>query len=341
MLDKLVLKKDPGKNDTKLRFNMNLAFPSVVPLFLLVMILFACTSSDFLSIMNIRNILLHSSPLAILSLGMSLVMLTNGIDLSVGSMVSMMGTVTAILLGGGYGSEWGSNYGVLFPVIVGVLAACCFGLFNGIIISTVKLPAFIVTLGTMAITASLSLVLCGGYTQYWHKNWLNEIALTYFFGIPVSFFIVIIIFVIITFLVHCTSFGVYVYGMGSNEEALRLCGVKVNMHKTIVYLLNGFFAGVAGIIVTSRIASGNPIIGVGYEFEAIASAAIGGVSFIGGVGHPGFALLAALTITMLTNGLGLLGYGTPYQYCGMGAIFIVGMSLNRLFYSFMSQKVLE
>lgn len=341
MPDKLVLKKDLGKDDTKVKFKINLVFPSVVPLFLLVIILFAWASPDFLSIMNVRNILLHSSPLAILSLGMSLVMLTNGIDLSVGSLVSIVGVVTTILLGGGYGREWGSNYGVLFPVIVGVLVACCCGFLNGIIISTVKLPAFIVTLGTMAITASLSLVICGGNTQYWHKNWVNEIALTFFLGIPVSFIIVIIIFVIITFLVHCTSFGAYVYGMGSNEEALRLCGVKVNMHKTIVYLLNGLLAGVAGIIVTSRIASGNPIIGVGYEFEAIAAAAIGGVSFIGGVGHPGFALLAALTITMLTNGLGLLGYGTPYQYCGMGAIFIVGMSLNRLFYSFMSQKVNE
>jgi len=341
MLNKSGSKKALGGEDTNVRFKLNHAFPSVVPLFLLVMILFACTSSDFLSIMNIRNILLHSSPLAILSLGMSLVMLTNGIDLSVGSMVSLMGTVTAILLGGGYGSEWGGNYGVLFPIIVGVLAASCFGLFNGIIISTVKLPAFIVTLGTMAITASLSLVLCGGYTQYWHKNWLNEIALTYFLGIPVSFFIVIIIFITITFLVHCTSFGVYVYGMGSNEEALRLCGVKVNMHKTIIYLLNGFLAGVAGIIVTSRIASGNPIIGVGYEFEAIAAAAIGGISFMGGVGHPGFALLAALTITMLTNGLGLLGYGTPYQYCGMGVIFVVGMSLNRLLACVMSHKASE
>jgi ribose/xylose/arabinose/galactoside ABC-type transport system permease subunit len=336
MSDKSGLKKD----DTRVRVELNLAFPSVVPLFLLVMILFACASPDFLSMMNVRNILLHCSPLAILSLGMSLVMLTNGIDLSVGSLVSMVGIVTAILLGGGYGGEWGSHYGVLIPAIVGVLAACCCGLFNGIIISTVKLPAFIVTLGTMAITASLSLVLCGGYTQYWHKNWLNEIALTTLLGLPVSFFIVIIIFAIITFLVHCTSFGAYVYGMGSNEEALRLCGVKVNRYKTIVYILNGFLAGVAGIIVTSRIASGNPIIGIGYEFEAIASAAIGGVSFMGGVGHPGFALLAAVTITMLTNGLGLLGYGAPYQYCGMGAIFIVGMFLNRLLNRFMSRNVL-
>ena len=339
MSTKSVLGKDFRNNESKVRFKINLTFPSVVPLFFIVLILFACSAPDFLSIMNVRNILQHSSPLAILALGMSLVMLTNGIDLSVGSLVSIVGIVTTILLGGGYGRDWGGNYGVLFPVIVGVLAACCLGVFNGIIISIIKLPPFIVTLGTMAITASLALVLCGGYTQYWHKNWLNEIALTYLLGIPVSFFIVIILFVIITFLVHCTSFGAYVYGMGSNEEALRLCGVKVNLHKTIVYLLNGFLAGVAGIIVTSRIASGNPIIGVGYEFEAIAAAAIGGISFIGGVGHPGFALLAALTITMLTNGLSLLGFGTPYQYCGMGAIFVVGMSLNRLLDRVMSKKV--
>jgi ribose transport system permease protein len=318
-----------GENPDHLK--MNLKIPSVVPLFFIILILFACSAPDFLSMMNIRNILLHSAPLAILALGMSFVMLTNGIDLSVGSLVSLVGIVTTLLLGG--------DHGVLLPVIVGILIASLLGFLNGMLISIIKLPPFIVTLGTMAITASLALVLCGGDTQYWHnKSWLNEITLTYFWGIPVSFFIVMIFFAIIVFLVHCTSFGAYVYGMGSNEEALRLSGVKVNLHKTLVYCMSGCLAGVAGIIVTSRIASGNPIIGVGYEFEAIAAAAIGGISFMGGIGHPGFALLAALTITMLTNGLGLWGLGTPYQYCGMGVMFIVGMSLNRLLARGRSEK---
>ena len=186
MSTKLVSGRVLRDNESKVKFKMSLNMPSVVPLFFIVLILFACSAPDFLSIMNVRNILLHSSPLAILALGMSLVMLTNGIDLSVGSLVSLVGIVTTILLGGGYGGDWGGDYGVLLPVIVGFLTASFFGVFNGIIISKIKLPPFIVTLGTMAITASLALVLCGGYTQYWHKNWLNEIALTYFLGIPES-----------------------------------------------------------------------------------------------------------------------------------------------------------
>ncbi len=293
-----------------------------MPLFLIVFILFASTAPNFLSIMNLKNILLHSSALAILALGMSLVMLTNGIDLSVGSLVSLVSIVTAGLLG--------SKFGVLFAIFSGILTASFFGIFSGIIISRIKLPPFIVTLGTMVITASLALVLCGGETLYWEKNWFNTIALKYFFGVPILFCIVSIFFILIMLLIHYTSFGSYIYGIGSNEEALRLCGVKVKLYKTLVYLLSGCFASVAGIMLTSRIASGNPIIGMGYEFEAIAAAAIGGISFIGGKGNPAFAFLSAVTITMLTNGLGLMGFTTPWQYCGIGAILVFGMFLNRI-----------
>lgn len=300
-----------------------ISIPSTIPLFVVILIVFASIAPKFLSSMNVTNVLLQSSPLAILALGMSLVMLTNGIDLSVGSLISFVGIVIAILLGG--------KFSIIFSIIAGILAGSFFGLFSGIIVSRMKLPPFIVTLATMVITASLALVLCGGETLYWNKNWFNTIALKYFLGIPVAFWIVIVIFLLVMWLIHFTPFGVYIYGIGSNEEALRLCGANVNFYKTAAYLMNGCFAGMAGVMISSRIASGNPTVGTGYEFEAIASAAIGGISFRGGKGHPGFALLSAVTITMLTNGLGLMGFTTPWQYCGIGVILIVGMFLNRVF----------
>lgn len=296
--------------------------PAAVLLFIAIGILFAMTSPKFLSLINLKNILLQSSPLAILSLGMSFVMLTNGIDLSVGSVVSFVSIITGKLLSMGFN--------IILSIFIGILAGSVIGIFNGIIISKVKLPPFIVTLGTMGISAGLALVLCGGETLYWKKNWFNAVALKYFLGIPVTFWIVLLIFAFILWVVHKSSFGIYVYGIGSNEEALRLCGVKVNFYKAIVYLINGCFAGIVGIIITSRIASGNPIIGIGFEFEAIAAAAIGGISFFGGKGHPGFALLSAVTITMLMNGLGLLGFGMAWQYCAIGIILIIGMSINIL-----------
>jgi len=302
------------------------SIPSAIPLFVVILIVFAITAPKFLSSMNLTNILLQSSPLAVIALGMSLVMLTNGIDLSVGSLISLVGIVIAILLGG--------KVNVIFSIIAGILVGSFFGLFSGIIVSRIKLPPFIATLGTMAITASLALVLCNGESLYWDKNWFNTIALKYFLGIPIAFCIVIVIFILMMLLIHYTPFGVYIYGIGSNEEALRLCGVKVNFYKAAAYLMNGCFAGMAGVMITSRIASGNPTVGTGYEFEAIASAAIGGISFRGGKGHPGFGLLSAVTITMLTNGLGLMGFTTPWQYCGIGIILIIGMVLNRILANF-------
>jgi ribose transport system permease protein len=298
------------------------SIPSAIPLFIVILIAFASIAPKFLSALNLTNILLQSSPLAIIALGMSLVMLTNGIDLSVGSLISLAGIAIAILLGG--------KFSIIFSIIAGILVGSFFGLFSGIIISKMKLPSFIVTLGTMVITASLALVLCNGETLYWDKNWFNTIALKYFLGIPISFCIVMVVFILMMLLIHHTPFGVYIYGLGSNEEALRLCGANVNFYKTAAYLMSGCFAGVAGVMITSRIASGNPTVGTGFEFEAIASAAIGGISFRGGKGHPGFALLSAVTITMLTNGLGLMGFTTPWQYCGIGVILIIGMFLNRV-----------
>jgi ribose transport system permease protein len=215
-------------------------------------------------------------------------------------------------------------------MLAGILTGTFFGLFSGLIVARIRLPAFIVTLATMVMTASLALVLSGNNTLYWETNWFNQIAIRSFLGIPVPFWIVILLFALMMVVMHLTPFGQYVYGLGNNEEALRLSGVAVMSYKTSVYVLNGSLAGIAGVLITSRIASGMPIIGVGYEFEAIASAAIGGISFVGGKGHPGFALLSALTITMLMNGLGLMGFTTPWQYCAIGVILVVGMVLNRL-----------
>lgn len=309
--------------ESQVMLRRTFSIPSAIPLFVVILIVFAMTAPKFLSGMNLTNILLQSSPLAIIALGMSLVMLTNGIDLSVGSLISLVGIVIAILLG--------AKFSIIFSTIAGIFVGCFFGLFSGIIVSKIKLPPFIVTLGTMVITASLALVLCNGESLYWDKNWFNTIALKYFLGIPISFCIVIVLSILVILFIHYTPFGVYIYGIGSNEEALRLCGVNVNVYKTAVYLMNGCLAGMAGVMITSRIASGNPTVGTGYEFEAIASAAIGGISFRGGKGHPGFALLSAVTITMLTNGLGLMGFTTPWQYCGIGIILIIGMFLNSVF----------
>jgi len=296
--------------------------PSGVFLFFIILVTFSLLVPEFLSLRNVTNILLAGSPAAILALGIALVMLTNSIDLSIGSCVSFISVLTATLLG--------SGYGIVPSLLLGLLAGVAVGLFNGIVVAKFKLPSFIVTLGTMGITGGIALLLGGGQTIYWEKNWFNKVALTYFGGLPVVFWIVILIFGVVLWIVHLSKFGRYIYGIGSNEEALRLCGVKIDLQKILVFVLNGSFVGIAGVLITSRVASGNPIVGVGLEFEAIAAAAVGGVSFVGGKGHPGFAMLSAFTITMLLNGLGLVGMLTSIQYVFVGLILIVGMSMNAL-----------
>jgi ribose transport system permease protein len=249
-------------------------------------------------------------------------MLANGIDLSIGTCTSFVSVLTASLLG--------SGWPIGFSLGLGILAAVLVGLGNGVMIFRLKLPAFIVTLGTMGLTTGLALLIGGGQTLYWDKNWFNNIALNYWLGLPLVFWVFLILFAAVGWILHQTAFGRYIYGIGCNEEALRLCGVKIGRYTIAIYVLNGFCVGIAALMITSRVASGNPIIGVGLEFEAVAAAAIGGISFMGGKGHPAFAVISAITITMLLNGLGLIGFHTSIQYVFVGLILIVGMSMNIL-----------
>ncbi|MFQ5867519.1 MAG: ABC transporter permease [bacterium] len=294
--------------------------PGTIYIFIILIIIFSTTTKNFLSLNNFKNILLQGSSLSIIALGMSIVMLTNGIDLSVGSIISLVSIVIAIFLANGFS--------IIFSIFIGILIGCGIGFLNGIFASTLKLPPFIVTLGTMGIASSLALVFSGGLTLYWDKNWFNAIAKEEFIGLPVPFWIILILLCFIIWLFNFQSFGTYIWGVGNNEESLRLAGVRINFFKIMAYIICAAFAGVASIITTSRIASGNPTIGFGREFEAIAAAAIAGISFFGGKGHPGFAVFSGFTITILINGLSLLGLSTAWQYVGIGFLLIIGMSLN-------------
>lgn len=315
---------------TRLVFSLG-RIPSGVILFFVVLILFSSTVPYFLSVRNFTNILLAGSPLALFAIGVSLVMLTNRIDLSLGACTSFVSVLTALFIG--------ANLPVWVSLALGLLAALGVALLNGAIVAHLRLPAFIVTLGTMGLTTGLALLIGGGQTLYWEKNWFNRIALEYFLSLPLPFWIVILLFSLVVWILHQTEFGNNIYAIGSNEEALRLCGVNIQRHLIAVFLLHGLCVGIAALMLTSRVASGNPIVGVGLEFEAIAAAAIGGVSFSGGLGHPGYAMVSAMTITMLLNGLSLMGLHTSLQYVFVGLILIVGMSMNILLERFIWKTV--
>jgi len=170
-----------------------------------------------------------------------------------------------------------------------------------------------------------------GESLYWNESAFNFIGNGYLLQIPFPIWLAASVFFIVYILLYKTPFGVNVFAIGGHEEGLRLSGVNVKRQKILIYMVSGLLASVGGLLLASRIASGHPTVGIGYEFEAIASSVIGGTSFFGGQGGIIGTVFGALMITLLRNGLNLLGFTTPYQYCAIGLILTVGITLNTLY----------
>lgn len=298
--------------------------PNAAYMFLMTLVIFAIFSPKFLSLINISNIMLQSSMIIIVALGMTAVMLSNGIDLSVGSVMSLAGVVTGLLLG--------SGSGFVFSILGGVAAGILCGAFNGIMIAKVGLAPFIATFGMMGIADGISLFASGGESLYWDNKFFQAIANGHFLSVPLPVWIIIFIFLIMYLILYKTPFGINIFALGGNEEGLRLSGVNIVRNKIGIYILSGILASFAGIMLASRIASAHPTGGFGYEFEAISAAVIGGTTFFGGRGGIVGSVFGALMITIIRNGLSLLGYTTPWQYCLIGFILTVCVTINT-FYS--------
>ncbi len=294
--------------------------PNAIYLFTAILILFSLIAPNFLSIMNLSNMVLQGSVLLIVSLGMTMVMLSNGIDLSVGALMSLTGMMAGLSLK----HEWG----MIISLLLGMSIGLCSGLLIGLLVSRLNFSPFIATFGMMGIFEGVSLYSNQGHSVYWSESLFNFIGSGYLLSIPFPVWLAAGIFGFIYLLLYKTPFGVNVYAIGGHEEGLRLSGVNVRHQKICIYMVSGLLASIGGLILASRIASGHPTVGIGYEFEAIASSVIGGTTFFGGQGGIIGTLFGALMITLLRNGLNLLGYTTPYQYCSIGMILAVGITLN-------------
>lgn len=298
--------------------------PNVIYLFVFTLLVFWVFAPRFLSLMNVSNIMIQSCMLILVSLGMTVVMLSNGIDLSVGSIMSLSGVVTGLLLSIGTGS--------FLSILGGVGVGVCCGAFNGAMIAKVGLPPFIATFGMLGVADGLSLVSAGGETVYWEGALLKWIANGHLLSLPLPAWIVAALFYVMYFVLYKTPFGMNIFALGGNEEALRLAGVNLARNKIGIYVLSGTMASLSGLVLISRISSAHPTGGFGYEFEAIAATVIGGTTFFGGKGGILGTVFGALIIAMMRNGLSLLGYATPWQYCFVGILLAVGVTLNTLLY---------
>ena len=277
-------------------------------------------SPYFLTVSNPLTVLEQVSINAIVAVGMTLVIITAGIDLSVGSILAFAGVVMATVL----------QHGVPAPVgiLVGLGVGLGCGLLNGVLITLGRLPPFIATLGMMSIARGGALLFTDGRPVSGFSDGFRAIATAQVFYIPMPTLIMLGVYVVCHFLLTRTRFGLYAYAMGGNEEATHLSGINVRWHKTLVYGLCGLTSAIAAVILTARLNSAQPIAGMMYELDAIAATVIGGASLMGGQGSLVGTLIGALLMGVLRNGLNLLEVSSFLQQVVIGSVIIVAVLVD-------------
>lgn len=299
-------------------------YKSLLGLVLLIAVV-SILNPSFLSPKNIMNILRQTSVNAVIAAGMTFVILTGGIDLSVGSILGISGAVCASLLV--------SGQNVVIAVLVALVVGAVVGFLNGFIISKGKLQPFIATLATMTVLKGLTLVYTNGNPITLGSN---ELAMSFgkigggtILGIPTPAMIMILVFMVCYYILHNTKMGRYTYALGSNEEATKLSGLNTDKIKIWVYTISGILASIAGIIITSRLYSAQPTAGSGYELDAIAAVVLGGTSLNGGKGKITGTIIGALIIGVLSNALNILDVSSYYQTMVKGAVILLAVLLDR------------
>jgi ribose transport system permease protein len=278
-------------------------------------------SPRFLTTGNILNVLRQTSINAVIATGMTFVILTGGIDLSVGSILAYAGAVMAALLAAHLALWAGVGLVLLLGAVIGAV--------TGLIITKGKVQPFIATFVSMTLLRGATLVFTDGRPITADQDAFASLGQGYGFGVPVPVFIMIGVLGLAYYVLRHTRFGRYVYAIGGNEQASRLSGLRTDAIKTTVYAVSGVLAALAGIILTSRLSSAQPTAGIGYELDAIAAVVLGGTSLAGGSGTIFGTLIGALIIGILNNALNLMDVSSYYQMIAKGAIILIAVLLDR------------
>lgn len=291
----------------------------IIVLILLVIIL-GISSPVFLSARNIRNILQQVSTLGILSMGMTVLMISGGIDLSVGSSISVVAVIVGKLLKAGVPAG--------YPIIIGLIIGCAIGLINGLLASNTRAHPFILTLGTMTMFQGVAIIITEGYpiTDLGDKfEWIGGATVGKVPFIVILFFTVMLI---CFFILKYTRFGRKAYAIGGNEYTTYLAGINVRMYKVIFYMFCGFLTGLASLVLSSRISSAIPTMGAGFELQSIGAVVIGGTPLTGGRGSVWGTLTGVLLLGIIANGLNLLHVEASWQYVVTGVVIIIAVILH-------------
>ncbi|WP_094243829.1 ABC transporter permease [Tetragenococcus halophilus] len=317
--------KEIEENKTKTEIKLSDFYRRLGPLLALVVLIILVTvmNPSFITPNNLLNLLRQSSVNALIAFGMTFVIITGGIDLSVGSILALSGALTAGLIAGGIPS--------IVAIIGGAFLGGLMGLFNGFLVTKGKVAPFIATLATMTIYRGLTLIYTGGnpITGFGEGFLFQFIGRGYLFGIPVPVVIMFLAFVVLYCLLHKMTFGRKTLSIGGNEEASFIAGIKTDRIKMAVYSISGVLSAVAGLILASRLNSAQPTAGTTYELDAIAAVVIGGTSLSGGKGRLFGTLVGALIMGTLNNGLNLLGVSSFYQQVVQGIVIIIAVLIDR------------
>jgi ribose transport system permease protein len=295
-----------------------LAFASLILLF----IIFTLASPNFANFDNFVGILLSTAVNGVLAVGVTFVIITSGIDLSVGTVLSVSGVMTGVFI-----SIW--KLPIPIGILGGVATGAICGFTSGSLIARIKIPPFIATLGMMMIARGLALVISGMKPIYFTDTPIfYQIAMGSVFGIPIAVLIFLGGAFVASLILTKTVLGRYTFALGSNEEAARLSGINVKAWKVAIYSLGGLFSGLAGVLMASRLNSAQPALGQGYELEAIAAVVIGGTSLSGGEGSILGTVIGAFIMSVLTNGLRILSIPQEWQMVIIGVIVILAVYLD-------------
>ncbi len=311
-----------GKQSFVRRVFARASTEAMLLVFFVVLVLFLATQSEFfLTMGNIRNIVLSLSVLAVLAFPSTMLIISGNFDLSVASNAAFTGMLFAVVTNGG-------KEQVLFGVLVAVIAGLLIGMLNGFLVTVVRVNSLITTLGTLAIFRGLAKILSNGQTL--RVQGFRFMGQGEWFGVPVAFYIIAAVALVVWFILRNTVYGRNIYAIGSNATAARLVGIRNNLTVFATFALTGFLGGVAGLMLTSQLTAASPIAGLGLELSVVSAVVLGGASLAGGRGTVLGTILGLLILTCVNNGMTLAGLSSFWQEVARGVILIAAVAFDQL-----------
>jgi ribose transport system permease protein len=294
--------------------------PPVSWMLLVIIIIFSISSPNYISFSNFRNILIQSTPLMIVAFAQTCIILTQGTDLSLGAQVSFT-TVFSVFL---------ANRGIplVLAMLIAVFATICAGFINGIVVAKGNVLPFIATYGMQNILSSISLLLASGSSIYFASDIYQFVTETSILFIPIMVWIAVLTFLLVWVVLKKTKFGTNIVGLGGNREALQLAGISPAYNLIKTYAFAAFIAGIAGVVTLCRVESGQPVVASGWEFQAVAATLLGGSSLREGKGGVTGTIFGVFLITIVKNGLNIIGVKSTYQNAIIGSIVLAAIIID-------------